>query len=80
MKTGNAHSPFILKTMTTQTIVLIKYIVAILLLAFVVLLPAYLARQTSKDKTDMARVRIASWLLGWTGIAWLWALFKSTTK
>jgi len=66
--------------MSHQTIVFIKYFVAILLLAFVILLPAYLARQTSKDKTDTVRIRIASWLLGWTGIAWLWSLFKSTQK
>ena len=66
--------------MTTQTIVFIKYIVAILLLAFVILMPAYLARQTGKDKTDTVRIRIGSWLLGWTVIAWLWSLFKSTQK
>ena len=66
--------------MTTQTIVFIKYIIAILLLAFVILLPAYLATQTGKDKTDTTRIRIGSWLLGWTGIGWLWSLFKSTQK
>jgi hypothetical protein len=66
--------------MSIQTIVFIKYVVAILLLGFVVCLPAYLAQQTKKDKTDMARIRIASWLLGWTFIAWLWSLFKSTQK
>lgn len=66
--------------MTTQPIVFIKYIVAILLLAFVILMPAYLARQTGKDKTDTVRIRIGSWLLGWTVIAWLWSLFKSTQK
>ena len=61
-------------------IIFIKYVLAVLLLACVILLPAYLARKTDKEKTDMARVRIAGWLLGWTFIAWLWALFKSARK
>jgi len=60
--------------------IVIKYIIAILLLAFVICLPAYLARQSELDKTDMVRTRIASWLLGWTFIAWLWSLFRSTIK
>ena len=64
--------------MSTQVIVFIKYIVAILLLATVCLLPGYLAAKTEKDKTDTVRIRIGSWLLGWTAIGWLWALFKST--
>ena len=66
--------------MSTQTVIFIKYAIAILLLALVVLLPAYLAQVTGKDKTDMARIRIGSWLLGWTVIAWFWSLFKSTEK
>ena len=61
-------------------IVYIKYIIAILLLALVITMPAYLARQSELDKTDMTRTRIASWLLGWTIIAWLWSLFRSTKK
>jgi len=58
----------------------VKYIIAILLLAFVICLPAYLARQSDLDKTDMTRTRIASWLLSWTFIAWIWSLFRATRK
>ena len=72
--------PLLFQAMNVHTIVFIKYVLAALLLAFVILLPAYLAVQTGKDKTDSVRIRIGSWLLGWTGIAWLWALFKSTKK
>jgi len=61
-------------------IIVIKYIVAICLLAFVFLMPAYLARQSGQDKTNMVRTRIASWVLGWTAIAWLWSLFHATHK
>ncbi|MBO4625668.1 MAG: hypothetical protein J5679_00115 [Alphaproteobacteria bacterium] len=57
-----------------------KYIIALVLLAIVILMPAYLARQSGQDKTNMARTRIASWLLGWTFIAWIWSLFRSTHK
>ena len=74
------NSPFILETMSTQLIIFVKYIIAILLLGIVIFLPAYLACKTDKDKTNTARIRIGSWLLGWTGIGWLWSLFKSTQK
>ena len=66
--------------MNMNTVVFIKYILAIVLIAAVVLAPAYLAQQTKKNKTDMTRIRIGSWLLGWSVIAWVWALFESTKK
>ena len=66
--------------MNAQVIIFIKYIIAIALIAAIVFAPAYLAQQTKKDKTDMARIRIGSWLFGWSIIGWLWALFKSTKK
>ncbi len=58
----------------------IKYAAAIAIIATIILTPAWIARQTKKDKTDMTRVRLASWTLGWTGIAWLVALFWATKK
>lgn len=58
----------------------LKYTAAAALLFLIVMAPAYLARQTKKDKTNMGMVRLASWTLGWTLIGWLWALFKSTRK
>jgi len=59
-------------------LVVVKYIIAICLLALVICMPAYLAQQSGLDKTNMTRVRIGSWLLGWTLIAWIWSLFRST--
>ena len=66
--------------MYTNVIIFIKYIVAIILIAAIVCAPAYLAKQTKKDKSNMARIRIGSWLLGWSVIGWIWALFESTKK
>ena len=66
--------------MNINVIILAKYIIAIVLIALVLFAPAYLARQTNKDKTDMVRIRIGSWLLGWSVVAWIWALFASIRK
>jgi len=66
--------------MNINVIIFIKYTIAIVLIAAIVCAPAYLAQQTKKDKTDMTRIRIGSWLLGWSVIAWIWALFESTKK
>ena len=66
--------------MGMNIVIFVKYIVAIWLIVVVLSAPAYLAQQTKKDKTDMTRIRIGSWLLGWSVIAWIWALFESTKK
>lgn len=66
--------------MSMNIVIFVKYIVAIWLIVVVLSAPAYLAQQTKKDKTDMTRIRIGSWLLGWSVIAWIWALFESTKK
>ncbi len=58
----------------------LKYAVAGAILVIIALAPAYLARQTKKGKYDMLKVRLASWLLGWTGVGWLWALWWATKK
>lgn len=58
----------------------LKYLAAIAILTVVILTPAWLARQTGKSKQDMILVRLASWIFGWTGIGWLWALFWSAKK
>ena len=47
---------------------------------FVFCAPAYIARQTKKDKTDMFKVRVASWLLGWTGVGYLLSLYWAVKK
>jgi len=58
----------------------IKYAGAALVLVVIVLAPAWLARQTKKDKWDMGLIRCASWLFGWTGVGWLWALWWAVRK
>lgn len=57
-----------------------KYVVAGAIVVAVALAPSYLARQTKKDKYDIVKIRIASWLFGWTGVGWLWALWWATRK
>jgi len=57
-----------------------KYAISILIIAVIVLAPAWLARQTGKNKQDMILVRLASWIFGWTGIGWLWSLFWASKK
>jgi len=63
-----------------NTILTVKYIVAAICLVLVILAPAYLAAQTKKGKADAMRVRVASWLFGWTGIGWLLALLWAIRK
>ena len=57
-----------------------KYAGAAVVLVIVILTPAYLARQTKKSKLDQLLIRTASWLLGWTGVGWLWALWYAVRK
>jgi hypothetical protein len=58
----------------------IKYIFAILLILAIISAPAYFARQAKKDKLDQGIVRCASWLLGWTGVGWIFALWWAVRK
>jgi hypothetical protein len=46
----------------------------------IILAPAWIARQNGKGKPDMQAVRLASWVFGWSLIAWLWALLQATKK
>ena len=61
-------------------LIALKYLVASALVAGIALAPAYLARVNGKDKTNMVIVRISSWLFGWTGIGWLFALYWAVRK
>ncbi|MBO4682997.1 MAG: superinfection immunity protein [Alphaproteobacteria bacterium] len=63
-----------------NTILTVKYIVAAMVLVLIILAPAYLAAQTKKAKADAMRVRVASWLFGWTGVGWLLALIWAIRK
>lgn len=61
-------------------LLLIKYVIAINLLIGIALAPAWLARQTKKNKQDMFIVRFGSWLFLWTIIGWFIALYWSVKK
>jgi hypothetical protein len=63
-----------------HTILVLKYIVAAIALLLVILAPAYIAAQTKKGKADTMRIRVASWVFGWTGIGWLMALLWAIKK
>ncbi|MBO7559825.1 MAG: superinfection immunity protein [Alphaproteobacteria bacterium] len=66
--------------LSPEHILIIKYIVAGLALVAIILAPAYLAAKSEKPKTVAMRIRIASWVFGWTGIGWLLALFWAVKK
>ena len=65
---------------TAEQILIIKYIVAVIALVAIILAPAYLAAKNDKDKITAMRIRVASWVFGWTGIGWLLALFWAVKK
>ncbi|MBQ6027321.1 MAG: superinfection immunity protein [Alphaproteobacteria bacterium] len=66
--------------LSPEQILIIKYIVAGLALCAIILAPAYLAAKNDKGKADAMRIRVASWVFGWTGIGWLLALFWAVKK
>ena len=57
-----------------------RYAGVVAILIVIVLTPAYLARQTKKNKLEMLKVRMASWMFGWTGVGWLCALWWAVRK
>ncbi|MCL2758041.1 MAG: hypothetical protein FWE64_01820 [Alphaproteobacteria bacterium] len=61
-------------------ILVAKNILAVMVVWCVWMFPAYLARQNGIDELDMARVRIASWLFGWTVLGWFAALWWAMKK
>ena len=66
--------------MDAHTILIAKYALATMAIAGVILAPAWLAAKNGKDKFISLRVRVASWVFGWTGIGWLLALFWAIRK
>lgn len=63
-----------------ETILIIKYAAAVVVLGLIIMAPAYLAAQNKKGKYDTMRIRAASWLFGWTGIGWIIALVWAIKK
>jgi hypothetical protein len=57
-----------------------KYIFAVLLISAIMMAPCWFARQTKKNGLDQGIVRVGSWLFGWTGIGWLFALWWAVRK
>jgi hypothetical protein len=64
----------------TEILSFIKYALCVILLIAIILAPAWIARQNGKGKPDMQAVRLASWIFGWSIIAWIWSLFWATRK
>ncbi|MDW2995460.1 MAG: hypothetical protein R8M71_00635 [Alphaproteobacteria bacterium] len=64
----------------TEILFVLKYAICVLLLLVIILAPAWIARQNGKGKPDMHAVRLASWIFGWSLIAWVWSLFWATRK
>lgn len=66
--------------MDAHTILIVKYVFATAAIIGVILAPAWMAAKNDKGKVDVMRVRVASWVFGWTGIGWLLALFWAIKK
>ncbi|MEE1029583.1 MAG: hypothetical protein UIC65_01005 [Alphaproteobacteria bacterium] len=64
----------------TEFLSFTKYAICVILLIAIILAPAWIARQNGKGKPDMHAVRLASWVFGWSIIAWIWSLFWATRK
>lgn len=79
---GYTNAPLFYKKMieTTEILLFGKYAICVLLLVTIILAPAWIARQNGKGKPDMHAVRLASWIFGWSIIAWIWSLFWATRK
>jgi hypothetical protein len=79
---GHIPAPFFIQSMIEMTEILfvLKYAICVLLLFVIILAPAWIARQNGKGKPDMHAVRLASWIFGWSLIAWIWSLFWATRK
>ena len=65
---------------SANVILIVKHIVALILLAGVIVAPAWIARQNKKSGIDMVVVRLANWMFGWTGIGYLISLFWGAKK
>jgi len=61
-------------------ILIIKYALSAIIVWSIWMFPVYLARQNGSSDLDMIRIRIASWLFGWTGIGWFYGLWIATKK
>ena len=65
---------------SAEQILIAKYIFATIVFVVILMAPAYLAAKNGKDKFMALRIRVASWVFGWTGVGWLLALFWAIKK
>lgn len=72
--------PLFYKMTITTVLFVIKYIAAVSILVGIVCAPAWIARQTDKNKQDMFLVRLGSWLFCWSVVGWFYALLISVRK
>jgi hypothetical protein len=63
-----------------NVVLILKYIVLVGIFVCLVLAPAYLACVNNSAKYDRMRVRVGSWLFGWSFVGWIFALFVSAKK
>jgi len=61
-------------------LLILRYAILICILVAIFLTPAFLASENGKSKYDNMRVRVGSWLFGWSLIGWVFALFVSSKK
>jgi len=70
------------KTMilNVNILLILKYAILVGLFIAILLTPAFLANANGKSKYDNMRVRVGSFLFGWSFIGWIFALFISSKK
>ena len=61
-------------------LLILKYAAVIFIFVCLIMTPAYLAIINDSSKYDRMRVRVGSWMFGWTFVGWLFALFVSAKK
>ena len=61
-------------------LLILKYAAVIFIFVCLIMTPAYLAIINNSSKYDRMRVRVGSWMFGWTFVGWLFALFVSAKK
>ena len=54
-----------------------KIFVEAVVLWHIFMAPAWFARQNKKDAAANGRIRVASWLFGWTIAGWMWAMYHA---
>ncbi|MDR0803578.1 MAG: hypothetical protein LBO08_00605 [Rickettsiales bacterium] len=59
---------------------ILKLVLFTAVLCIVLYAPVFLGAKNKKDKTALGMIRISSWLFGWTGFGYLFALWLAVRK